>query len=170
MNLTNFFVFVRQIAKKLGITRVTVARVLQKYKTFGTVKDRPGRGRKRKLSEGDMKKVVGQAKRGMSAPEIASSYTARTGESIHPDTVRNALHREGLAYLVVEEEEVLSEDNRRKRLRYAREMKDFPWSQVLFSDEKTFQVGVGPSRQWRVKRKVMRHLRSFRCGPPPVIL
>ena len=61
---------------------------------------------------------------------------------------------------------MLSEDNRRKRLQYSKEMKDFSWDQVLFSDEKTFQVGAGPSRQWqypqhRVKRQVMRHPRKL---------
>jgi hypothetical protein len=45
------------IAKKVGITQGEVSKILSKHKRTGSVKDAPGRGRKRKLSDADEKKL-----------------------------------------------------------------------------------------------------------------
>jgi hypothetical protein len=50
-----------QIARKMKITRDTVYDTLQRYAETGTVHDRPGRGRKRKLTEKEEKRIVKRA-------------------------------------------------------------------------------------------------------------
>ena len=62
------------IAKRVGVSRPTVYAVLEKYHETGTTKDRPGRGRKRKISAADEKKITKKAKKGQDATEIAREY------------------------------------------------------------------------------------------------
>ena len=136
--------------------------MLQKHDTLGCVKDRPGRGRKRKLLEMETKKIVKKARAGKPATDIARQHFFDTGQTIHPQTVRNVLHDQGLACLKIQEIEVLSESNRRARLEYAQRMRNTRWNNVVFSDEKTFVVGQGLERAWqdphnRRVRQVVRH-------------
>ena len=46
-------------------------------------------------------------------------------------------------------------------MKYATEMKDFKWKTVLFSDEKTFELGAGPTHMWQEpkKREVMEYVK-----------
>lgn len=151
----------REIAQKLHVTKRTVDNVLKKYSSTGSVKDQPGRGRKRKLSYTEKEKMVKKAKGGKDAPEIAREYSAKRGR-ISERTVQRALKEEGLSYLIIQETEALTEKNRKKRLKYAKENRRLKWSKVLFSDEKTFHVGGGSHKRWqdpqhRLKREVFRH-------------
>jgi len=75
------------------------------------------------------------------------------GKKVGVDTVRRAIKSSGLRYLVVEEERKLTKPQSRAK---------YNWDLVLFSDEKTFQIGGGKKKQWqnpkkRVKREVETH-------------
>ena len=63
----------------MGISWHAVVEILKKYSASGLVKDRPGRGRKRKISEEDRKKIVKKAKKDKDSPEIAREFAAETG-------------------------------------------------------------------------------------------
>jgi len=146
----------------LNIHKNTAQQVIHKYETEGSVKDRAGRGRKRKISHAEENLFVKRAKKGKYATDIAREYSSRTRTPLHPQTVRNILSKTGLRHLVIQEVEALTEDNRGKRLTYATKKKKFNWQNVLFSDEKTFQVGAGLKTAWqdpkkRQTRKVFRH-------------
>ena len=52
------------IARKMGISKRTAILTLKKYVETGSMKDRPGRGRKRKLTKEDEKKLIKKAKEG----------------------------------------------------------------------------------------------------------
>jgi len=152
----------KEISEIVGTTEKTIYRTLKKYREEGTVADRPGRGRKRKISTVEAKRMVKKAKEGQPATQIGREYRARTKRDLHDQTVRNVLRDEGLKNLKVREVEELSKANKKKRLTYAREMHDYKWQRVFFSDEKTFWLGGGPSRMWqdpkkRVTRAVRRH-------------
>jgi transposase len=71
----------RKIAERLGVTKRTVQKVLQKHDTLGCVKDRPGRGRKRKLLEMETKKIVKKARAGKPATDIARQHFFDTGQT-----------------------------------------------------------------------------------------
>ena len=59
-----------RIAKTMNIAVSTVQDLLRKYSETGSVRDRPGRGRKRKLTIDDERKIVRKAKKEKCATEI----------------------------------------------------------------------------------------------------
>ena len=80
-----------EIAAKFGVTRKTVSNTIEKYNEEGTVSDRTGRGRKRKISDVEAKAMVREAKKGKFATEIAKEYTICTKKNINPQTVCNVM-------------------------------------------------------------------------------
>lgn len=138
---------IHAIAKELGIDRRNVKRLIEKYKETGSVERRSGQGRKRKLTRKVVRQMKQKAKRGKKATEITRDYNVtheNEGKTVGVHTVRRELKREGLKYLVNQEREELSPDHIAKRLAYSRKMLQYDWSQVLFTDEKTFPLGVQP--------------------------
>ena len=89
----------RAIAKRMEISRITVTELLHKYHESGSVKDRPGRGRKRKMTEEDKKEMVKKAKKGTDAPVLAREFTKKTGIAITERTVERTLRESKLRYL-----------------------------------------------------------------------
>ena len=128
------------IARKVGCSRPTVYDVLAKYRKTGTVKDLAGRGRKRKLSEGEAKNMVKKAKKGKCAPQIARECKKK----VSTRTVRRELRKGGVRYLKIKKVEKLSEAHKKKRVEYSKRMEGYDWDKVLFSDEKTFFLGSLP--------------------------
>jgi transposase len=158
------------IARKVGCSRETVYATLRKYSITGTTKDRPHRGRKRKLSVTDEQSIVKRAKTGMGAKEIAQKMgkdATDIGQKhktprVSASTVQRVLKAQGYAYLKVLQHEALTEAHKQKRLQYANDYRNYDWRNVLFSDEKTFCHGTAPTRCWqkpgqRVTRAVSRH-------------
>lgn len=150
-----------QIARKVQVSRQTISRVLSKYRRTRTVKDQPGRGRKRKLSQRECKEMARKAKKGKAATEIARDYRKKTKKELHEQTVRNVLHEEGLVNLKVQPVEALTNSNKDARLEYSKQMKGYDWTRVLFSDEKLFPLSFVPDRAWqtpgqRVTKQVQR--------------
>lgn len=152
------------IAKRMGISRTTVIDILKKYHEIGTVNNRPGQGRKRKISELDEKKIVKKARKGKDATEIAREHEAETGMRVHERTIQRVIKKHKLQYLVREEVEELSEVNKSKRLAYAQAMKGYKWKKVLFSDEKTFLLGAEKTHAWQEPGK--RRLHPVKRHPP----
>jgi transposase len=158
------------IARKVGCSRETVYATLRKYSITGTTKDRPHRGRKRKLSVTDEQSIVNRAKTGMGAKEIAQKMgkdVTDIGQKhktprVSASTVQRVLKAQEYAYLKVLQHEALTEAHKQKRLQYANDYRNYDWCNVLFSDEKTFCLGTAPTRCWqkpgqRVTRAVSRH-------------
>jgi transposase len=133
------------IAKKLKIDKNSASSIIEKYKETKTVHDRPHPGRKRKLSASDTKEVIRMAKKRKFAPEIARSL----GEKVSERTVQRTLKRVGYFYRKVKKIEKLTNTHKKKRVEYCKEMKGSNWSTVLFSDEKTFQLGAKPEYAWQ---------------------
>ena len=52
------------------------------------MEDRPGRGRKRKLTKEDEKKIIKKAKKEKDATEIAREIASETGITVHEQTIR----------------------------------------------------------------------------------
>lgn len=133
------------IAEELEVDRRNVKRLIEKYKKTGKVERRSGQGRKRKLTRKDVGQMRKQAKRGKSAPDIARNYNRKHKQeekTISKNTVKRELKQSGLKYLVREEVEELTSTQIASRLAYAKRKRQFDWTPVLFTDEKTFLLGI----------------------------
>ncbi len=139
---------VTRIAKELKIKVNTVKGIVAKYEETGSVKNRPGQGRKRLLTSKEVARVVKKAKSGKSAAEI-SRESARSRKKFSTDTARRRLKESGLQWLVVQKRETITPQQQAKRLSFAKKMLAFDWKNVLFTDEKTFQLSGGPYKKWQ---------------------
>ena len=122
--------------------------MLQKYSETGSVHDRPKSSRKRKISNKAAKQIAAKAKKGKHVRQITAELNTKSQQPVSRETVRRAIKKEGLVYLKIRKVDKLSEDNIKDRLRYAKEMKDFDYEQVLFTDEKTFYLTFVPQGAW----------------------
>lgn len=152
----------RAIAKQVGTSPQTVNQVLQKHRATGSIHDLPKSGRKRKATPAERKQWYKQAVAGQPATQIARGYRTRKKAKLHERTVQRSLREQGLLNLVDEQVEQLTADNKTKRLRYAKDMANQDWKQVLFSDEKVFWLTPGPGKRWqqpghRVRRPVPKY-------------
>src|SRR5271157_2766346 len=87
----------RTIAKKLQYSQDTVKISINRYQETGNVQDKEGRGRKRKTSEKEDKKIISKTKRlrtNLSA-KISISMK-RQGIDISSAIIRRRLNEEGL--------------------------------------------------------------------------
>ena len=139
----------RRIAKHIKCSKSTVQDLLHKYAQTGTVRDRPGRGRKRKLTEADEQRVVQKAKKEKCAPEIVRDLKTESGLVVSKRTVRQVIKSHNMQFLLKETVPELSATNKERRLTYARAMKKYNWGKVLFSDEKVFYLGAMTARAWQ---------------------
>ena len=146
-----------RIATRMKIARSTVYHILGKHSETGSARDRPGRGRKRILTEADEKRVVRKAKKEKCATEIVRELKAESGIVVSVDTVRRVINKHGLRFLIKETVQELSARNKEKRLAYATAMKNYNWKTVVFSDEKTFCLGAMTNRAWQVPGKRKKH-------------
>jgi transposase len=148
----------------MQVARRTVDDTLKRYYDTGSVKERSGRGRKRKIPEEDETKIVKMAKKGVPATDLARAYTEETGTNVCLNTIRKTLHKHNLRWLVNQEKEEISEDNKVRREEYANDQMHRNWRRVLFSDEKSFWLGSSPTHSWQEPGK--RKTRSVTRHPP----
>lgn len=141
-----------KIAQEMKMNEQSVQNI-EKYEQTGTVHDRPKSGRKRKLSNAQVSQAVRKAKKGKCAPQIARECETK----VDPRTIRRRLKEVGLFYGKVLKVEKLTKRHKEQRVEYSKEM-----HRVFCSDEKTFQLGTGPSHAWqehkdRVVREYVKH-------------
>lgn len=146
------------IARELKRNKKTVNNVIKKYQETRTVHDRPKSGRKRKLSNKQVSQAVKKAKKGKTAPQIARECEI----DVDPSTIRRRLREAGLFYGRVLKVEKLTKRHKEGRVQYSKDMKDYKWKRVFFSDEKTFQLGTTPTHAWqehsdRVVKEYVKH-------------
>ena len=103
-----------RIATRMKIARSTVYHILGKYSETGSARDRPGRGRKRILTEADEKRVVRKQKKEKCATEIVRELKAESGIAVSVDTVRRVINKHGLRFLIKETVQELSARNKEK--------------------------------------------------------
>jgi transposase len=144
----------KTIASKLKTTVKTVKRWVKRcckppsIKT--SFKNRPGQGRKRKLTKKQEKKVVKKAKiKDEDAPQIAREMSREVPGGVKVDTIRRTLQETGLKYLVRKKLEVITPSQAARRREFARNRLHDEWKYALFVDEKTFQVGGSKHKSWQ---------------------
>lgn len=152
----------RAIAKKMKIKRQNIQKLIQKYKETGGIATRAGQGRKRKLSQADVRRVRKKAKTGKSAKAIAREESKRRGESISRQTIGKELKESGLKYLVKQEREELTEVQIGKRVDFASRRMNYDWKKVFFTDEKSFWLGTEEKKAWQdPKDRPIRYKRRY---------
>ena len=86
-----------------------------------------------------------KAKKRKKSPQI----TREMGKKSSVRTVQRRLKEMGLFYGKVQKNEKLTKAQKLNRVAYAKEMKREKWRTILFSDEKTFQLGAGSEYAWQ---------------------
>ena len=92
-------VTVRNVARHFGVHPSTISRLRNRLRATGLVADRQRIGRPRKTSANEDRyvKVTSRRKRFLSALKLADRLFTSTGTRVTGQTIRNRLHREGLA-------------------------------------------------------------------------
>lgn len=146
------------IAEKKGCSVKAVRKwVNRNLKRFSTkllsepcVSNKPGQGRKRKLS---LKQELHARKKAKvdkeDATEIAEKMSKKIPGGVKPITIQRSLKRSGLKYLVRQKVEAITHSQAEKRLQFARKRLKDDWKYALFTDEKTFQVGSTKHKSWQ---------------------
>jgi len=136
------------IAREVKCGESSVKDVFKRWQETGTVDEREGRGRKRKLSDADEKKVMRKARRKKKVRKIASELKTE-GKSVDERTVRRVLKRHEFFFLPRLKVKKLSKGHMKTRVTYAKEMMNADWTSVLFTDEKSFWLGNPSDSCWQ---------------------
>ena len=143
---------VSETARALNTTRQTVQETKKKYAETKSVKNRPGQGRKRKLTPENEEAVKMRGRRDQDAPQIAAAMSKKLQIPITERLIQRTLN-ETLKYIVKEEVLPLSGRNKQKRVKFARDHVNDDWKYVLFTDEKTFEIGCHKRKGWQNPKK-----------------
>lgn len=136
----------QQIAKKVGVSQMTVSRAKHRISLGKNVDvNRVGRcGRKRKSTERDNRNLVRICLNNRKATSKSlQNEWASSGVSVSARTVRRRLVEHNLRSRKVQRKPKLTEAMITKRLNWAKLHKDWTeeeWGKVCFSDESTFHI------------------------------
>jgi transposase len=149
----------RKIAGDLKCSLSTINYTLKKIKTTKSCENRPRTGRKRKLSKRDVHalKLLSLRDRKKSSKQLCDEINQGLpqGTTIAASTTRRYLREQGLLGRVAVKKPLLRPQNRIKRLRFAKQHKDWvkdDWNKVLWTDESKFQL-FGTNRRVYVRRR-----------------
>lgn len=152
-------------ARLTKVSRNTVRHTVQRYQSTGSVKDKPGRGRKR-LVKGPVAK---QAIQLLLSDDCGTAHEASvelhkagiTPRVLHKSTITRAVKEHGkhggqvITLVRGKPSKELSAENKAKRLAFAQANKRRSWNNVMFTDRKKFNFRYPGSRvrpcQWIVK-------------------
>jgi transposase len=131
----------QQIADKIGggTTSSGAYRICKKFLNFNTIKDLPGRGRKKKTTVQDDRRIVRLSlqDRRLPSKDIRDTLNS-SGVNISSRTVRRRLCEKGLHARRPRKKPYLNVKQRKKRLVWAQGHRNWTveqWGRVLFSDE-----------------------------------
>ena len=139
------------IAAKLGRDIRTIQRLFSKVKETGSHGRKPGSGRPRKTTPRDDRHIRNTAirDRRITSKRIRSSVDLEVSDK----TIRDRLRDSGLKSHWSAKKPFVSETNRKKRLKWAKDHLHWTakqWSSVLWSDESPFHLRYrGKRRVWR---------------------
>ncbi|KAJ6646540.1 Transposable element Tcb2 transposase [Pseudolycoriella hygida] len=123
------------IAKSLNVSRATVSKWTNRYAAEHTLDRRPQPGQVRKLDEIDMNAV---AEKVLDTPFINAAIVGRE-YGVHRDTVRKVWNDIGIFSRIAARKTRLTAAQKVERVEYAEQHLHSDWSNVIFSDEKTFR-------------------------------
>ncbi|KAJ8389099.1 hypothetical protein AAFF_G00123050 [Aldrovandia affinis] len=139
----------RKVASILQISKVAVHKNKAKQQTLGTTKLQTGRGQKLLSTDRDDHQLIRMSlnNRRMASSDLQKEWQKAAGVKCTARTVRNRLLWAGLKSCKARKKPFINEKQRRDRLRFAKDHKDWTvedWSKVIFFDESNFQLCPTP--------------------------
>ena len=146
----------KKIASTLKLSCSTVAKSMQRFKRTGSTKNRPRRGRPRKLSARAQRHIkrLSLENRRRSAASIAAEVEEVGAQPVSAQTIRRTLHSIGLHGCRPRKKPLLKRMHKEARKKFAedKQTKDMDyWNHVLWSDETKMNLfgSDGVKRVWR---------------------
>lgn len=151
-----------EIAEILHLKARTIRRIVSKHQQSGTTAPARRTGRPRKTSERfDRRlKTLSMADRFKTAPKLLKEASGDMPAPLSLRSTRRRLQEAGLTGCVAVKKPFISPANRLKRLKFAKEHKDWTeaqWSNVLWSDKSKFNMVASDGVRY-VRRRPGEHL------------
>jgi len=160
---------VREIESMLNIPKSTVARIIKKRDSTGSLERKAGSGRLSLLSneEKSIIKVKIDESPLLSAAKLAGDFSAEAGKNVSPRTMQRYLGALDLKSCVAKKIPLLTKKHKESRLALANEWANWTikrFRSVIFSDECKFNLfsSDGRARCWRGDGK---RLQEKNCIP-----
>lgn len=145
-----------EIRKLVNLSKSTVGDIVRRYKNEDRIESKLQTGRPKKLSAREEKQIVRKVVKNprISAPKLKTEVLKETGKEVHEQTIRRILKNSGYNGRVARKKPFISEANKRKRLKFAKEFKykdDTWWNDVIFADESKYNIfgSDGQTMVWR---------------------
>ncbi|MFC1381391.1 MAG: helix-turn-helix domain-containing protein [gamma proteobacterium symbiont of Clathrolucina costata] len=150
------------VAAAFGVHKSTISRLLQRYRTAGTVNDRQRSGRPRvtTLRQDRAIRLVHLRNRFKTATMTARETPGHNRPAISRDTVLRRLREFDIRCRRPYVGTPLTAVNRRRRLRWANQHRRFlvrQWRNILFTDEVKVMIDFNDRRQRVFRRRGERH-------------
>ncbi|KAK3541623.1 hypothetical protein QTP86_033060 [Hemibagrus guttatus] len=134
----------KAISKALGLPRTTVRAIIYKWRKHGTVENLPRSGRPTKITPRAQQQLIQEVTKDptTTSKELQASL-ASVKVSVHDSTIRNRLDKNGLHGRVPRRKPLLTKNNIKARLRFARKHLDDPrdfWENTLWTDETKIEL------------------------------
>ncbi|CAK9804896.1 Transposable element Tc1 transposase [Anthophora quadrimaculata] len=147
----------RQIVTKTKIPKSTAHDTMKKLRDTDTFEYKKRTGRPKKTTEHEDRYIqtISKRNRRMTATEIAAEVNKDREDPIGTTTVKRRLLQAGLRGCVAVKKPLLKDQNKKKRLQWAKLYKDYTaedWEKVLWTDESKFEV-FGTKRRVHMRRK-----------------
>ncbi|GBM11017.1 Transposable element Tcb2 transposase [Araneus ventricosus] len=145
-----------QICREFNLTPSVVCNLWKQFQDTGSIERNPGQGRPRATTatEDRYLTIIARRNRGAAASQLSRDLYAATGTRVSRVTVSKRLHETGLFARRPAVCVPLTSTNRRVRLAWCREHRDWSMDQratVLFIDESRFSLNTDSRRTfiWR---------------------
>ncbi|RVE41277.1 hypothetical protein evm_014068 [Chilo suppressalis] len=138
---------ISQISRELHVSRETVRRWVQRDAEEGTIEDHPRAPPVSIITPDRINHMVNVYQE---APFTKTSTFALEYDC-NVKTIRNALHKAGVHHRRPAKKIILTTAQKEARVRFARDYRDFDFSNAIFSDEKCFKSSQhGCQNLWRI--------------------
>ncbi|XP_047993531.1 uncharacterized protein LOC125231968 [Leguminivora glycinivorella] len=137
---------ISEIARETGVNWKTASLWIQRFQMEGSLSHRQRSGRPNLIDASQRQLMVREYEENGFKP--TSHYARLFGTCA--DTVRRVLHSEGLHNRRPAVKPLLTERHKTARLQFAKDHLDYDWSNVIFTDEKSFRSSQhGRLHLWR---------------------
>ncbi|GBL89041.1 hypothetical protein AVEN_255186-1 [Araneus ventricosus] len=154
-----------QICIEFNLTPSVVCNLWKQFQDTGSIERKPGQGRPRATTatEDRYLSIIARCNRGATASQLSLDLYAATGTRVSRVTVSKRLHETGLFARIPAVCVPLTSTNRRVRLAWCREYRDWSmdqWATVLFTDESRFTLNSDSRRTFIWREPGTRYLPS----------
>jgi transposase len=153
----------RQIAGVIPCSGQTVCNILQLYEETNNIEQRSGRGRHRMFNNDEIHALRQILYRypNDTAGSIADRFYRRTGLHANPRTIRNYRRSLGFRPVHARNQPLINATHAQQRLRFCLSRATTQWNDIIFTDEKAFEVDVSGLVYWiPYARRRPTHLQS----------